>query len=39
MTSQAPLSSQPLVVAYINIRGQTGLDMSKQKQIENYIQT
>ena len=37
MTSQAPLSSHSLVVAYINIRGQTGLDFSKQKQIENCI--
>ena len=26
-----------LVVAYLNIRGQTGLDISKQKQIEYFI--
>ena len=30
-------SSPTLVVAYMNIRGQTGLDISKQKQIEAFI--
>ena len=30
--------SQPLLVAYLNIRGQTGLNISKQKQIESFIQ-
>ena len=33
------INSQTIVVAYINIRGQTGLDFSKQKQIEAFINT
>ena len=37
MTSLTPKCSPTLVVAYMNIRGQTGLDISKQKQIETFI--
>ena len=37
MMCQSSKCSQTLVVAYMNIRGQTGLDISKQKQIESFI--
>ena len=30
-------SEQILTIAYMNIRGQTGLEYSKQVQIENFV--
>ena len=32
-------SNTTLTIAYMNIRGQTGLDVSKQLQIENFIKS
>ena len=32
-------NNSTITLAFMNIRGQTGLDLSKQKQIEKFIQT